>query len=166
MRLCAAPAARGGWSRHRSRTCLPTREAHDRICGRSAAFGQHGRFAPIATAQRKLGALAAIYHGTTKVRLRLSSTPKRPDRYRPLCAHFGRSVHPAGVSEADIGRSEPGDVVGGFATVRSATARPKAGRSSGGSIWPHLERSRWSVQRRQADVHSWGVLATAADRFW
>jgi hypothetical protein len=26
--------------------------------------------------------------------------------------------------------------MGGFATVRSAAARPKTGRSSGGSVWP------------------------------
>jgi hypothetical protein len=52
---------------------------------------------------------------------------------------------------------------GGFASVRSRTARPKTGRSSGGSIWP---KGPVSVdERAKADCDSQEGLAAAGFNF-
>jgi hypothetical protein len=42
--------------------------------------------------------------------------------------------------------------MGGFATVRSATARPKTGHSSFGSIWPRAACLLWGARYEKADV--------------
>src|SRR5580704_4039725 len=51
-----------------------------------------------------------------------------------------------------FGASDPVTAtLGGFATVRSATARPESGRSSGGSIWPKAEIRLSEAKHVEAD---------------
>jgi hypothetical protein len=51
--------------------------------------------------------------------------------------------------------------MGGFATVRSATARPKTGHSSFGSIWPRAAYLLWGAHCEKADADDAVIIRRA-----
>ena len=101
-------------------------------------------------------------------RLWVEAGLRRLPKWRLLRAHFGHRCRLFNSLKADKAPRDRPAELGGFATVRSATARPKTGHSSFGSIGPtadwrlsaaDMSKRTFAVQRRgssrpEAAIHS------------